>query len=222
MLQANVTAIPIGTEEQRLSRRRRPRVEEQTHGELLRGAMDGRQVAWAELVRRFNPMIIAIARRTGLSGTDAADVSQETWLRLARSGHKIREPEQVAGWLARTARRESIRLGMAASRQLPVAEPVGSDTAADHCRGGAADHVLDYQVGPEMATALAQLPPSSRHLLGLLVSDADLSYDEIAQHLGIPVGSIGPTRNRALAALRRQMKPALARLSTGPGLCPAA
>jgi RNA polymerase sigma factor (sigma-70 family) len=189
----------------RTAERFRCQVSEETHGELLRLAVKGNQEAWTELVRRFNPMIASIARRTGLNGADAADVSQETWLRLARSGHNIREPEQVPGWLARTARRESVRVAISSSRQVPVAEPMAGDVPSDLSAGGAADDVLAYRVGPEMAAALSKLPPSTRRLLGLLVSDADLSYDQIASHLGIPVGSIGPTRNRALHMLRRYM-----------------
>jgi RNA polymerase sigma factor (sigma-70 family) len=189
----------------RTAERFRCQVSEETHGELLRLAVKGNQEAWTELVRRFNPMIASIARRTGLNGADAADVSQETWLRLARSGHSIREPEQVPGWLARTARHESLRVAISSSRQVPVAEPMAGDVPSDLSAGGAADDVLAYHVGPEMSAALSKLPPLTRRLLGLLVSDADLSYDQIASHLGIPVGSIGPTRNRALHVLRRHM-----------------
>jgi RNA polymerase sigma factor (sigma-70 family) len=204
---SNVTVSASGPVQAcRAPGRRRSEVSKETHGELLRQAVNGHQDAWAELVRRFNPMIVSIARRTGLSGADAADVGQETWLRLARNAHSIREPEQVAGWLARTARRESVRVAISSNRQIPVAEPIAGDVPSDASAGGAADGVLAYQVGPEMAVALSKLPQSSRRLLGLLVSDADLSYDEIASHLGIPVGSIGPTRNRALHVLRRQMK----------------
>jgi len=192
-------------ETNRSAEKRRLQASDETHGELLRLAVKGNQEAWTELFRRFNPMITSIARRTGLNGADAADVSQETWLRLARSGHSIREPEQVAGWLARTARRESVRVAISTSRQVPVAEPITGDIPSDLSAGGAADDVLAYQVGPEMAVALSKLPQSTRRLLGLLVSDADLSYDQIANQLGIPVGSIGPTRNRALLQLRRQM-----------------
>jgi RNA polymerase sigma factor (sigma-70 family) len=198
----NETRSETGT---RTPEKPRCQVSEETHGALLRLAVKGNQEAWAELVRRFNPMIASIARRTGLNGADAADVSQETWLRLACHGHNIREPEQVPGWLARTARRESVRVAISSSRQVPVAEPMAGDVPSDHSAGGAADRVLAYHVGPEIAAALSKLPQSTRRLLGLLVSDADLSYDQIASHLGIPVGSIGPTRNRALHLLRRQM-----------------
>ncbi len=188
----------------RRDRRRRP-VSSESHGELLRLAVKGSDEAWAELVRRLNPMIASIARRTGLNRDDAADVSQETWLQLARKAQSIREPEQVCGWLAQTARRESIRIAISSTRQVPVAEPIDSDIPSDRAFGRVADDALAYQVEPEVAVALSALPPASRRLLGLLVCDADLSYDEIAGRLGIPVGSIGPTRRRALQTLRRHL-----------------
>jgi RNA polymerase sigma factor (sigma-70 family) len=183
----------------------RPQIAQESPGDLLRLAAKGHQEAWTEMVRRFDPMIKSIARRTGLNGADAADVSQETWVRLARHIERIREPEQVRGWLACTARRESLRMAVAASRQVPVAEPIDRDTPSERVMSGAADEALAYQLEPEMVEALSRLTPVGRRVVGLLISNADLSYEEIAARLGIPMGSVGPTRQRALQLLRRQM-----------------
>ena len=53
-----------------------------------------------------------------------------------------------------------------------------------------------------MLIALAELPERQRALLLLLIEDPPLSYEEISRRLGLPVGSIGPTRARALARIR--------------------
>jgi len=51
--------------------------------------------------------------------------------------------------------------------------------------------------------AFSELPPSYQQLLALLIHDPPLSYAEISARLGIPVGTIGPTRRRCLEKLRR-------------------
>ena len=51
--------------------------------------------------------------------------------------------------------------------------------------------------------ALTQLPPPCLHLIALLIQDPPLPYAQISVRLGIPVGSIGPSRRRCLGKLRR-------------------
>ncbi len=78
--------------------------------ELVRLAADADQAAWRELVRRYRTLVWAVAREHRLDASDAADVSQATWLTLAEQLPRLREPERLAGWLATTARRESLRI----------------------------------------------------------------------------------------------------------------
>jgi RNA polymerase sigma factor (sigma-70 family) len=139
-----------------------------------------------------------VARLYGLSSSDAADVSQVTWLRLVEHIRGLREPERLAAWLATTARREASRVGRRAALQVPVedlADVGGNDPPAD-------SRILLAERDARLWEAFAKLTPRCRELLGLLLMTDDLGYAEVSGILGMPVGSIGPTRARCLDCLR--------------------
>jgi RNA polymerase sigma factor (sigma-70 family) len=136
----------------------------------------------------------------GLSRSDAADVAQLTWIRLWQHGRQIRESERLAGWLVSTARREAIRVATASSRYVLSADP-----SAEQVRSGPAAlhdvYPFDREYDGIVEQALARLPARYRTLLRLLSSDLELSYSEIADRMGVPIGSIGPMRMRAIRML---------------------
>lgn len=172
--------------------------------DLVRLAASGRRDAWAALVKRFAPLVMRVARSVGLSEADAADVSQATWLRFMRSCQGIREPERIAGWLTTTARRESFRLAGASYRAVPV-EDLCSESSSDYSEPGADEHALAAYWEGALERAFSNLPFRDQRLLRLLVDGSGASYRDIALTLDIPVGSIGPLRQRALAALRARL-----------------
>src|SRR5262245_22432726 len=104
--------------------------------EVVIAARGGDQVAWRELVRRFARMVWGIARSYRLSQQDAEDVSQTTWLQLATHLRSVEDPAAVGGWLATTARRESLRLAIRRDREVPAEpqEPAAnySDAPVEH------------------------------------------------------------------------------------------
>jgi RNA polymerase sigma factor (sigma-70 family) len=170
-------------------------------GVLVRRAAAGDQRAWDQLVQGYAGLIWSVARLHGLSASDAADVSQVTWLRLVEQVGRLRQPERLAAWLATTARRESVRVARRAARQVPVGDGRdGADGPDDDAAGGRVE--LDER-DALLRRAFAGLTPRCRELLGLLLADDSLSYAEVSQILDMPVGSIGPTRARCLACLRR-------------------
>ncbi|HZM31702.1 MAG TPA: sigma-70 family RNA polymerase sigma factor [Acidimicrobiales bacterium] len=176
---------------------------EPSNGDLLRWAAAGSQEAWSELHTRYGRLVVRAARRTGLNERDAADVAQVTWMRLFQHVSAIRDPERLPGWLATTARRESIRISVRAAR-LPLddgahdVEAVGTAVAADAA-------VLERESVEALERAVENLPDRYRVLLRLLLSDEGLSYAEISRRLRLPVGSIGPMRGRGLELLRRSV-----------------
>jgi RNA polymerase sigma factor (sigma-70 family) len=161
-----------------------------------RGSAD----AWQELVRRFAPTIAAIARRHRLNPTDAADVSQVTWLQLHRHLSRLREPDRVGAWLACTARHECLRLISRSQRDVLVEAPFDDGGA------GRGDEPIDALLAGErrdaVRRAVRDLPSRSRELLGLLMWDC-APYDCVSETMRMPRGSIGPTRERCLRALSR-------------------
>lgn len=170
--------------------------------ELVRSARAGRVEAWNAIVDRFAGLVWAIARRHRLSDADAADVSQTTWLRLVEHLDRIEDPDRIGGWLATTARRESLRVLRLADRQIPAAQDDFVDVVAvNEVAVDAA--LLNEERDRELWELVAGLPVRCQLLLEMLTNDALLSYVEIGDALSMPTGSIGPTRARCLEHLRR-------------------
>jgi RNA polymerase sigma factor (sigma-70 family) len=174
-----------------------------TAGELVRAAANGDQGAWNDLVDRFSGLVWGVARKHRLNDSDAADVCQATWLRLVEHLGNLREPEAVAGWLVTTARRECLRVLRESDRQIPVDVATEIDLRADDTLPDADAALLELERAEALRRAFAGLPASCRALLAMLLADPPHSYVEISERLGMPIGSIGPTRARALDRLRR-------------------
>jgi RNA polymerase sigma factor (sigma-70 family) len=169
---------------------------------LVKAASAGDHAAWNALVDRFASTVWAIARAHRLNAADAADVSQTTWLRLLEHLDRIQQPERVGAWLATTARRESLRVLRVAGRQIPNGDDF--DVLPDSVSSTAPDRGLMRSERVQLVTELVEkLPVRSQLLLRLLSADSPLSYRDISEALAMPIGSIGPTRARALEQLRK-------------------
>jgi RNA polymerase sigma factor (sigma-70 family) len=168
--------------------------------ELVASARGGDAAAWDALVDRYLPLVTAVIRRLRLSPADADDVNQTVWLRLVEHLDDLREPRALPGWLATTARHEGLRLIKRRARDVPV-DPGGTTFDATEDSDPGETLVQDLQ-SHALREAMLELPESRRELLLLLLADPPPSYDEISARLGIPRGSIGPTRARALEQLR--------------------
>lgn len=177
-------------------------------GDLVNAAASGDETAWNALVDRFAGLVWAVARSYRLDAADAADVSQTTWLRLVEHLGRLREPDRVGAWLAATTRNEALRILRRRGRAAPLLE--GEEWADDtHPEPHARLH--DLERDEALRVALERLPERCRELLRVLLADPEPSYDEVSAALGLPIGSIGPTRARCLERLRRD--PAIARIS---------
>lgn len=176
---------------------------------LVLACRAGAPQAWAQLVRRFERLIYTVARRAGLDAHEAADVFQTVFLRLHEHLDRLAQPDRVQAWLVTTARRETLRRlreraqtvsldGDAESADVP--EPADPDPLPEQL-------LETLQLQQLARQALARLGESCRSLLGLLYGgDEAPPYAEIAARMGLPVGSIGPTRARCLARLRAMLE----------------
>jgi RNA polymerase sigma factor (sigma-70 family) len=174
---------------------------------LVTRARNGDQQAWDELVDRYAPLIWSICRRYRLGRADAEDVGQSVWLRLAGQLASLRDPAALPGWLATTTQRECGRVLRAARNQETPGHPL---EIPDMLTGAAESELLTAERHAALREAFIHLPPGSRQLIALLIQDPPVPYAEISARLGIPVGSIGPSRSRCLEKLRRY--PAIAAL----------
>jgi RNA polymerase sigma factor (sigma-70 family) len=169
---------------------------------LVEAAGEGNQDAWNALVERFASTVWAIARGFRLNSADAADVFQTTWLRLLENLDRIEQPERVGAWIGTTARRECLRVLRISGRQVPSGDDF--DVLPDPVDFRPPERNLIASERNQVVNSLVdQLPVRSQLLLRLLSADSPLSYRDISTALSMPIGSIGPTRARALEQLRR-------------------
>lgn len=166
---------------------------------MASGIAAGDQQAWNALVQRYARLVWSVARAQRLTPSEAADVSQIVWLMLLENIQHLHEPARLPGWLATTARREALQ----AVRQRALTDDLGTAEKRVDTDPTPDDAVETHELNAKLHRAFRQLPPSCQTVLSLLSTEPAPSYAEMAAALNMPVGSIGPTRGRCLAHLRR-------------------
>lgn len=172
---------------------------------LLELAADGDQAAWDALVDRYSSLLWSVARAHRLGDADAADVVQTTWLKLVENLRRIQDPARLPGWLATTVRHECLRQIRRAERERPTPDD-------ESWRGRPADEpgvdtsLLREERNAGLWRGLAKLSEQCQRLLRVLMADPAPSYAEVSAALDVPVGSIGPTRQRCLRRLREHVR----------------
>lgn len=168
--------------------------------EVLVGWRTG-SCGWETLVERYSRLVWSVPRSFRLSHTDAADVYQCTWLCLAEHLTRLREPEHLASWLVRTATRQSITVLRTRGREVSydLWEPESPLPAPDEV-------VITNDRQRRLWSALMTLSERCQRLLRIAAHSPELSYAQVADALGIKLGSVGSTRSRCLADLRRKLE----------------
>jgi RNA polymerase sigma factor (sigma-70 family) len=167
---------------------------------LMIAARDGSEDALGQIVTELSPLLWQVARAAGLSSGDAEDVLQTVWLRLLSHLGGIRSPSALTAWLVVTTKREAWRVRAAGRRQLPADQ--------DWLAGlpdpgpGSEEQVIVDDDRRALWTAIGQLDRRCQELLRIIAFVPHPDYAAVAAELGMPLGSIGPTRGRCLAKLR--------------------
>jgi RNA polymerase sigma factor (sigma-70 family) len=178
--------------------------------DLIRDCLAGDRTAWEALIHRYRRLLYSIPLRRGLSEDDAADVFQNVCVKLYQNLHQLQNSDGLMRWLITTTTRESWRVLKQSRRHEPLLEP-GPDQQGDSpLETLPATDPLPHEVvirleeEQKVRQAIEQLGERSRELLQLLYwTHPAPSYAEIARRMGIPEGSIGPTRARCLQGLRK-------------------
>jgi RNA polymerase sigma factor (sigma-70 family) len=169
-----------------------------SHGELLLRAAAGEREAWDALVDRFGQMVWSVARSFRLDDAAASDVAQTVWLRLIESVDRIQDPERLPGWLATTCRREALRVIKRSERSVPSDFEYDIEDPSPSLES----MMIEDEETREVVQAFGELGEECQQLLRLLTVEPALSYEEIAEATGRPVGSLGPTRGRCVERLK--------------------
>jgi RNA polymerase sigma factor (sigma-70 family) len=168
-------------------------------GSVVQLAARGDEFAWNDIVREYTPLLASVCRRYGLSKVDSEDVRGRVWMHLLTNIRCLREPAALPGWLRTTTRRECHHMLLGRPRQgtfYEEQEVAGTDSPSDARLLAEEQRILLQQ-------AVDGLAETDRRLLAMLFSDPPKSYAEISLTLDMPVGAIGPTRQRILKRLRR-------------------
>lgn len=163
----------------------------------------GEESALDELVTLMSPVLWQVVRATGLSQEAAEDVVQSTWLSLVRGADRISDPQAVSGWLCTTARREAWRVRKLSRRSLPVEDEALEFRVPSQPSAESVTVANDQQ--QQLWGALARLDERCQRLLRIVAFEQRPDYGRISAELGMPVGSIGPTRGRCLAKLQTEL-----------------
>jgi RNA polymerase sigma factor (sigma-70 family) len=167
---------------------------------LMNAAREGSDDALGQIVTELSPLLWHVARTAGLSSGDAEDVLQTVWMRLLSNLDGIRTSAALTGWLVVTTRREAWRVRAEGRRHLPADHEWFS--ALPDQGPGSEEQIITNDQCRALWVAIGQLSSRCQELLRIIAFVPRPDYQAVAAELGMPVGSIGPTRGRCLTKLR--------------------
>lgn len=170
--------------------------------ELFDDYRSGSAAAMSALVDQVTPLLWHVARGQGLDAGTAEDVVQTTWLRLIEHADRMKNSQAVLKWLLTTTRREAWGVSRKSSRDLPSSHDDWSFERAIDSSDQPEAVVLRGEREDLVWRHFRALSERCKELLRVIALADKPDYSGIAQALGMPVGSIGPTRGRCLAKLR--------------------
>ena len=168
----------------------------------FRAFRDGDGSGMSTLVDEVTPLLWAVARQQGLAHQAAEDVVQNTWLKLVEHASSIADPQSVLKWLITTTKRDAWHLSARAKREEPATTDDVRDVEPDHASPSPEAAVLAEADHRLVWDHFGRLPERCRALLRAIAFADRPDYAGVAEALGMPIGSIGPTRGRCLAKLR--------------------
>lgn len=202
-------SVPTGPSTRPAPRRpgapRRPDERPSAGRDLLRGLAAGDPETWRTTVRRYENLLRSTARGILRNDADVDEAVQRTWVILLRNAERIQDADRLAGWLATTARREALALLRGQQRETPSSEVADQVPAVETDLAAA---LMDEELHAALLRAVDTLPDTQRRIVRALLREP-ASYDELSAELGIPRGSLGPLRGRAVRALRSRLDPSL-------------
>lgn len=173
--------------------------------ELIERCRGGESAAWDEFVDRFGRLVYSIPIRAGLAASDADDVFQRVFSIAWKELEHLRDLARVAPWLIKTTYRESWRLRRVLRTRADRASELVSDVASSETPSD--EQVDQWERQHKVRTALSQLDERCQKLIhALFFESPEPSYQELAERIGTPIGSLGPTRSRCLTKMEQLLR----------------
>lgn len=174
--------------------------------DLIQRCRQGSVGAWQQVLNRYERLVFSVPLRYGLSQDDAADVTQYTFTVLVQNMDDLADDSRLGAYLSTVARRNTWRLLERTRREIPSEHLEGTSLAENAVLLGKSDaHSIEHwELADWLDQGLSQVSERCRKLLTALYFEPTLSsYAEVAEHFGMPLGSVGPTRARCLKRLKR-------------------
>jgi RNA polymerase sigma factor (sigma-70 family) len=172
--------------------------------ELIMACRNGEAEAWEHILQKYERLVYSIPLYLGLPHEDASDVTQITFTALIKSLNDLQQETSLKAWLVTVARRHSWRL--LKKRRQAESSNVELDSIMEYATDlgmRATQNVETWEIIHWLDHGLSQLNERCQKLLrALYLESGEGSYEEISGQMSIPLGSIGPTRNRCLEQLR--------------------
>lgn len=172
--------------------------------DLIHACLGGVEQAWAELLERYSGLIYSIPLRCGFPKGVADEIFQETCLILLEKLGSIQQHERLNSWLMTVTRRACIRR-MRQPQEGELTERIEAMTPAGEA--SLEQQLIELEQTHKVQLALQKLSPTCQQLIqALFLQEPPLTYEEITEQLGLPLGSIGPNRSRCLQKFRQALE----------------
>jgi RNA polymerase sigma factor (sigma-70 family) len=180
---------------------------------LIEHCLKGQESAWEALITKYKRLIYAVCNRNALQATECDDVFGKVCLLLLQHLTQLKDQERLSAWLITTTNREC---WLYKSKRLPTSTSKGS--LGENKDEAEEKELVDFAALPEeilirletqqkVRECFLELSPHCQQLLWeLFYNPEEPSYNQISNHLNMPVASIGPKRSRCLEKLRAKLE----------------
>ena len=179
--------------------------------ELVRQALAGQAEAYAELVRRWTPRVLALCHARVRRGDAAEDLAQEALLRGYRALDTLSQPERFGAWLHGIALRACLDWLKARERSTVTFSALGNGRDPDgflHPRAGTEVPALDRDDERRRLLAEVEALPEEYRTVILLYYYENVTYRELAEALGVSTATVNARLTKAARLLRARLSPA--------------
>ena len=178
---------------------------------LIRRCLQGDERAYREIVARYQGRVFSLALRMLRQREDAEDVTQETFVRMFRAAERYDQNRPFSAWLFTIAARlciDQVRRRRMITVSLSRVDPGSGEEQTMDIEDpglGPAEETSRLEEERRTRVLIDSLPPHYR-IVVMLRHQEDLSYEEIADALELPLGTVKARIHRARALLRQRLE----------------